>query len=630
MNDLLQKHIGTKLAAKKIFFFIPLIVATIGMVASRAHCQKTLNAAEFGLDSADAVPALLRVLEAAKAQKASKIVVPTGKYHFYPLKAYEKYLAISNNDNGLKRIAFPIIGFENLEIDGQGSTFIMHGAIIPFLVEGSTNISLKNFNIDWKRPIHSEGTVVAVDERSKTFDLQMSDEFPYAIRGHELIYVGDNGYEQGLQENVFFDPNTKAIAYDNTRYLLDPWMKRLDYEYSAKEIAPGIVRILDTIAEALPKIGWVFVTKGNKMPNRVSPAIHLLYSNDITLSTINIYHAGSMGLIAEKSKNIALNKFNVTLPPGSKRMMSSAADATHFVGCKGAISLVDCLFENMHDDGTNVHGVYALLESIVDKNTIAFKLNHIQQFGFDFAAKGDSIRLVDRSTMTPYATLLVKDVKEISEEYGHLIFSEEVKDLVKPNTAIENISWYPEKVTIKGCTVRNNRARGILISTPGKVEITDNYFSNEMAAISIGGDANFWWESGPVNNVLIKNNNFYNCCISKLDQAVIMVDPNVLKPDLAKSYFEKNITIDHNTFETFDNPILKVKSTDGLRFTNNQIAQTKDYKPFYPNDPALNITYSNNVVIENNVYKGDRSASIYGNIKSGKKLSLKNNKGFAK
>lgn len=611
-----------------VIIFLTVTIASI--FPCKTYGQLSLNVASFGIDSADATPAVLATIEAAKAKKVSKIIIPKGIYHFYPAKAQEKYLAISNNDNGLKRIAFPLIGFENLEIDGQGSTFIMHGAIIPFLVEQSKNISLKNFNIDWDRPIHSEGTVIAVNEKNKTFDLQMSKEFPYEIRGHELIYMGINGYEQGLQENVFFDPNTRAIAYDNTKYLMDPWMKRLDYEYSAKEISPGVVRILDTIAEALPKVGWVFATKGNKMQNRISPAIHLLYSSNIDLSNINIYHAGSMGVIAEKSQDISLTKLNVTLAPGSKRMMSAAADATHFVGCKGRISLIDCLFENMHDDGTNVHGVYTLLDYVVNNNTVAVKLNHVQQFGFDFAAKGDSVRLVDRATMTPYAILVVKDVKKINEEYSYLIFAEDIKSVVKPNTAVENISWYPNHVIIKGCTIRNNRARGILISTSGNVEITNNYFANEMAAISIGGDANFWWESGPVNKVLISNNVFGNCCTSKLNQAVIMVDPNILKPKLSGGYFEKNITITNNTFKTFDNPILKARSTDGLKFSNNTIIQTKTFPPFYPHNAAIDITYSTNIVIQKNVYNGDKNAVIQIDANSESRLLVNKNKGFAK
>jgi hypothetical protein len=52
----------------------------------------------------------------------------------YPDKAKEKYLHISNNDDGLKRIIFPLEGFKNFEIDAQGSSFICHDYDLPFHV----------------------------------------------------------------------------------------------------------------------------------------------------------------------------------------------------------------------------------------------------------------------------------------------------------------------------------------------------------------------------------------------------------------------------------------------------------------------------------------------------------------
>ena len=50
-------------------------------------------------------------------------------------------------------------------------------------------------------------------------------------------------------------------------------------------------------------------------------------------------------------------------------------------------------------------------------------------------------------------------------------------------------------------------ARGILISTAGEVVVENNTFeATTMFGILFEGDATFWHESGPVNNVLIKNN----------------------------------------------------------------------------------------------------------------------------
>ncbi|MGC3978967.1 MAG: hypothetical protein QM751_12520 [Paludibacteraceae bacterium] len=69
-----------------------------------------------------------------------------------------------------------------------------------------------------------------------------------------------------------------------------------------------------------------------------------------------------MGVIAEKTGNISLNKVNICRRPGSNRILSVTADATHFCNCKGKVTIENCLFENMLDDACNMHGTYTKVE----------------------------------------------------------------------------------------------------------------------------------------------------------------------------------------------------------------------------------------------------------------------------
>ena len=78
-------------------------------------------------DQSDTTPAVVAALAKCRATHASKLVFPAGRYDFLPDRARERYCFISNNDEGLKRIAFLLDGIENLEIDGQGAQFIFHG-----------------------------------------------------------------------------------------------------------------------------------------------------------------------------------------------------------------------------------------------------------------------------------------------------------------------------------------------------------------------------------------------------------------------------------------------------------------------------------------------------------------------
>ena len=114
----------------------------------------TINAADFGLKPGeDAVPGLRRALQACRQAAKVRLIFPPGRYDFYPQFATAKFFAISNNDNGYKRMAFPLLDFNNLEIDGGGADFIFHGRIVPFVIEGSSNLKIHNFSIDWQRPL---------------------------------------------------------------------------------------------------------------------------------------------------------------------------------------------------------------------------------------------------------------------------------------------------------------------------------------------------------------------------------------------------------------------------------------------------------------------------------------------
>ena len=108
----------------------------------------------------DLAPLVRRALQEVAPNGAAKLVFPPGRHHFWPDQAEERYVFPSNNDPGLKRIAFPLFGFNDLEIDGGGATFVFHGRIVPFVLQDCRNVRLGNFSIDWDRTFHNEADVL--------------------------------------------------------------------------------------------------------------------------------------------------------------------------------------------------------------------------------------------------------------------------------------------------------------------------------------------------------------------------------------------------------------------------------------------------------------------------------------
>lgn len=605
-----------------------------------------INAKDYGLNtSEDAVPALRRALEACVEKGASKLIIPKGKYNCYPGKATEKYLRVSNNDNGMKRILFPLKGMKDFEIDGQGSHFIMHGQMVAIDVDHCENISLRNFSIDWNKPFYFQGEVVAVNEENNSFDLEVYEECDYEIVANELIFLekakkairpwirwsipleDDYGWEQTIDWNIWYDSKTKAPAFNHVESLLKSFNEEKNVRYHAEELEPGLVRFFDA-SKVLPKVGWVLVVKGRKELNRISPAIHLFHNKNVMLENVNVHHAGGMGLIGERCENVTLDNFNVVLPPNSNRMVTTTADATHFVNCKGLLKYENCTFENMLDDAGNFHGIYTRVEGLVDDYTIGVRRMHGQQLGFQFAEPGDSIRLSDSKPMKPYASIKVIEVREHNEEYMTLRFDKKVSDILHSGSVADNLSWQAN-VSFRNSEVRQNRARTILISTQGDVLIENNKFSTCTGlSLLFEGDATYWHESGPVKNVVIRNNTFKDFGLLNGNLQILRFTPRVAFDDFPTHYYHKNIVFENNTCEISSRVLVFANSVENLIIKGNTILPSKDYPLSNSEAPVFEFTNSKDIRIEDNKYLWDRQATIKTDNHSN--VTVRGNKGIQK
>ncbi|HMP30415.1 MAG TPA: hypothetical protein PKD85_12495, partial [Saprospiraceae bacterium] len=329
----------------------------------------------------DATPLVVAALKICKLKGYKGIKFPKGVYHFYPTFAPEYYCTITNNDNGLKRTPFPIFDFNDFHIEGGGSDFIFHGKILPFIIERSTDVLVSNLSIDWEVPFFVQGTVIDNNPRDKSFDISV--ETPYLVEDKNIFltierentlyekkfgnrYAKQEKYHQRLGQNIIWDRNTKAPLYNNRKYS----GFENSFFFEAAKVGEGVVRLKSKYQE-VPPVGSVFISKGEYLFNRECPGFRIFQCKDLHFNNINIYHAGAMGLIAERSENITLDSFNVVLREGSQRLVTTIADATHFCNCKGLITIKNCIFENMLDDATNIHGTYARINTLLKDNQIA-------------------------------------------------------------------------------------------------------------------------------------------------------------------------------------------------------------------------------------------------------------------
>ena len=547
----------------------------------------TIDVSKFGakpntLD--DSTLAVRDALAAVRKTAATRLVFPPGRYDFWPDRAEERYQFISNNDDGLKRITFPLYGIRNLEIDGQGARFVFHDSVSPFVVDHCSRITLRNFSVDWKCPFHSEATVLAVG--TNAIDLKIPEEFSYKLRSGLLVFTNERGEDLPYSGLLEFDPKKRETAFQAKDYWTEPG------GVEAEEIGPRQVRVHVPNISATPGNVLVF-----GYSNRTNPAIVLSDSAQTRIEDVTLYHAGGMGVIAQRCQDVELYRDRITTPPRSTRVLSLTADATHFSNCTGKIVMSYCFFENMDDDHTNIHGIYLQVRRQLAADTLEVKLVHPQQAGFDYLTPGMPVELVHGPSMLTYGKAIVKSVDRINKEYTHVTFAAPLPEEVATGDVIASIGGYPN-VNINHCTFRGNRARGLLIGSRGKVVIENNLFHNAGAAILFEGDGRFWFEQAGVRDCVIRYNHFQDCNYGVWGNAAIQVGANIAESERAKSRYNKNILIENNIFFVFDPRILHVYSVSGLTFRNNRIAPCSNYPAQNEHAKPFDITDSDNIRID--------------------------------
>ena len=576
-----------------------------------AQAGVTINAADYGIVGAkDATPALLDAIEAAHEKRADHLVIPKGIYHFYPERAFQKYCAISNNDNGMKHIALPLIGFDGLTVDAQGSEFIMHGQMMAIVIEESTDVVVENLTIDWDQPLHIQGEVVAVNAGANSFDLQVLEENNVAIEegvliNTEIVAPPDGGkldnwwtpWKQDMAWSFVFDAKTKATHpdYGSGSPLSARGFDRKGYR--AEKLGHNRFRLFNATSKQ-PEVGMALVAKGMLRPNRISPAIRVFQTFGLTMRDVTVHHAGGMGLIGERAGDITLERFRVRLREGTQRVISTTADATHFVGCKGLIKFEDCYFENMLDDATNVHGTYTRVAEQRGPRTVLAKLMHFQQFGFVFAEAGDLIRFSTQAQLEPFAEATATAVRWVNDQFMEITFDRDIGELLDEPVVLDNLSWQAD-VHMRNTTVSRNRARSLLLSTAGDILIENNTFDrSSMMNILLEGDANVWHESNGVRNVRIVGNHFIdtNPMAEMIRISPLFKDKSVV---LDKPY-HRNIVIEGNTFETLSPYLMQAAHSAELIFRNNKIVRAKGFQAGDGKQAAYELTNCQDFTIEGN------------------------------
>ncbi len=492
-------------------------------------------------------------LKEAKKREEHNIVIPKGEYHVYADEATAPAVFVSNHGhNGFKSTALLIDGFDGFSFDGGGSTFVLHGCMDFAIIKNSKNIEVKNLTVRCADTCNFQGRVL--ESSNEKVVIELSE--------HPKLHVFGNGIFQKFEQ--VYDPMGRTLDYITETRELRPGTGDDNFGMKFSEIRKTLDGDLLTLYDVpiAPPLGDTIVFT---LSRRCNQAFFLADSENITLRDITVNTCWGIAFIAQKCKNVTIEECRVT--PEGDRCWSAGQDATHFVNCRGLVTVRNSVFENQLDDAVNLHGIYTKVKK-VEGEEVLLKYSHFQTVGINIYSPGDRLQFMFPENQMPLSFAEVESVDVLSPKYTALKLKS-IEGEIRDGMICENLSDEADAL-IENNIIRNNRARGMLIAAKGHIEIKNNHFHSGGAAIQFESDPFKWYECGGTRDVVIEGNFFDDCKHGKWSRAVI--DINKRREIAEGFYYHKSIKIKNNRFTQENSPCVAADSVESLTFEGNEYA----------------------------------------------------------
>ncbi|MDR1121049.1 MAG: right-handed parallel beta-helix repeat-containing protein [Dysgonamonadaceae bacterium] len=535
--------------------------------AMGALCGEVINVADWGIHPntfEDATAKLQQVIAACRNKPDVILTFPPGRYDFWPDKAIQKEYYISNTSSEsdcpskVKNIGLLFENLKNITVEGNGSLFVFHGKMITLAIDRSENIEIRNLSIDFERPSMSE---ITIDELyPDSLIASVHPDSRYAIIDGKIHFYGENW---SMNDN-YFSILTDTIQGTN---VYTSWSPIQDAK--AIERSPFKLKFENKFDHTNYKTGQTITIRKHI---RDHVGLFVNRSKNVRMENINIHYMHGLGVVSQFSENLTYRHINIT--PSRQRTIASFADGMHFSGCKGHIEIDKCNFKGLHDDPVNVHGTYLKIEKIDNPAKLTLRFMHAQTYGMQAFFVNDTVAFIRSETLQKTGFAVVTNVERLSDREVRIELDKPLPKEITMGDCIENITCIPS-LRISNCRMEMTNTRGLLVTTPKKVVIENNHFYRTgMYAIQIAADANSWYESGAVQDVVIRHNTFEACGYNLYggnNHYAIAIEPENHKR-VKNHWVHRNIYIRDNVFKVYDNhPVIRARSVENLDFGNNTI-----------------------------------------------------------
>lgn len=528
---------------------------------------KITISAEHAGEEKNATNIIMQALETAKCKKNSEIFFEKGEYHFRLQGTFKQFYAVSNNESGDKNIVFPIIDFEGLTIDGNGSVFVFHDAVFPFVVDRSKNVVLKNFITDL--PISPNVAFRVCDKSEKGFKLEVDKtKHPFYVKDGCAVFQTENGEVSTLE---------RKMSLHMVRQIAVQYLFAGDSADSTENLPASHM-----LTDANETEGGIYFTYRDNTPSkcrfdegeiltctlgcgRKVDVIFLQKSEDILIKQVIVRRGMGMGVIGQLCKNIEIDGL-CTDVVFHDEPVTLTADALHFVNCSGSLEIHNCDISHTMDDVINVHGIYTVVKQ-ADVNKLVLTLKHQEQFFLNAYKKGDELTIISPDNLEVVAKFTVECSRVMDEKGMDL----EVKgtfcfgyENVKNECYVENPNNMPNIHLHDNYFYCFPHMR---LSGSGDILVENNRLEHARGALLAFDLIDYWYESGRIEHMVFRNNHMDGCNEMGGQSFIQIGIPGRKKEETPNVH--KYIEISNNIFKNITQKAVIASGVQNLVMKNN-------------------------------------------------------------
>ena len=470
----------------------------------------------------------------------------------------------------------------DVKIQGNNTTFLINDPFMDvFHFLNSSNVTIKGITIDYLIDPWVQGTVVDINEEKGTFTLSISN---ISESGTTIL---DDPRWLGVTTSRSKTSPFGMVRDDNDPRLLKKGVPNFFYGFTTpKKVKQGVYEIGFTMDNYKKWLGTNIVI-GSKLVllNRIDSVGAFRFFNcakNMTVEDCTVYATvGTVFCIGHIDGNLKINNVNTLYKPNSGRWLTSNADGCYLHDIKGSVTVTNCTFEGLSDDGINLYTSGCTLNQVLSPTQIK-----VTGIALLIPKINEKIIVIDpiNGGVRGEATVIKC---ETSSKNGSI--SEEISAILTFNTPISgmksgisrtdgdvviNHSMQAPGTTVANNTFRYGRIKGIKLAVRD-AKVCGNTFENLGGPAITLHDIPSLRELTGSYNLLIENNNIKNCTYNSWTgsetTASISLSGMCVDYSVAKGHIHYNIDIKNNTIANVSKHGIYISSAENVTLNNNTI-----------------------------------------------------------